>query len=96
MSSSEPTVVERFLVGRHFCHIRRVGPDQFEVWYKGCLISSAMTLPLARDRLHGYLISQHLAEKGAAESDLARVRLTLDRLGNDPFNLGKFVMEPGS
>lgn len=82
---------EAFRVNRVTYLIKGDPGGRLTVWRSGSMIAETkLGIDDARSILHGYAISQAHAEIGSAERQLIDATSTLERLGQDKFNLGRF------
>jgi mannose/cellobiose epimerase-like protein (N-acyl-D-glucosamine 2-epimerase family) len=82
--------VETFHINDATYGIEDVGDGFFKCWKSGCAIYTADDIAAARKILHQYACSQARAEIGTYQRLVDRATSALEKLGNDPFNLGRF------
>lgn len=83
--------IEKFIVNGHTLGISKDAAGRFQCWSGGCGIGSFTTMPRARDALHGYIVSQVRAEAEGHRTRLSKAEIALEKLGDDPFYLGRFI-----
>lgn len=68
--------------------------DLHRVWYGGCGICGYQpTVEVARKVAFDYAVKQLQRMKDEHEAQLKTINDTLEKLGTDPFNLGKFAVD---
>lgn len=82
--------IEQYAINGHSCSITELGEASYQVWFGGCVISTAKTVGEARNTLHAYIVSQLRAERAGFYERAAKADRTLAKLGDDEFNLGRF------
>lgn len=63
---------------------------RFRLWRSGCGIGQTDDLDEARRLLHGYALSEARAAYHGHQERMISAEKTMAKLGDDPFNLGKF------
>jgi hypothetical protein len=63
---------------------------RFALWHGGCGIGGSEDLDEARKLLYEHALSQVRAEYHGHQERMAAANRAMEKLGNDPFNLGRF------
>jgi hypothetical protein len=75
--------------GEHFFPEER--KQRFRTWHNGCGVDWADSMYEARTLIHADAVSQARMERAGHHERVVRAQRVLDRLGDDPFNLAKFM-----
>jgi hypothetical protein len=83
--------VEKFEVSTLFRACISKDADGFRPWINGCAISMSLkNIDMARLAIFSHIVASLLQRKEERYKELELIQSTLDKLGNDIFNLGQF------
>jgi hypothetical protein len=84
--------IESYKVGNRVYGIADKGKNgKFRCWVLGCCVGTHDTLPSARQHLHSYAVGDQTKQRKEAVRALDEATKNLERLGDDPFYLGRFT-----